>query len=235
MTGMAPLQPRPPNPRDAQRSSEPSRSKPQDREFKLPKEKEGNKEQPKEEVIEAFEKDQRGMVEGVLQQQQAIDARLSQEASGEISKVSTTELVKAADQIAKIIKQMVEAIRVGSIEGKQVTNIELKQSADFLSQANINITQLGDGRIAVAISNLSDANLATAIAAVEQNKQALDKLSSDLQVKGIALTEVRIGDQIVFTTTTGAQKPLEAAPLGTSQEGYRERDQEKEKEEENPR
>lgn len=233
---MSPLQPRQPSPRETEKSSAPS-GRPKEREFNLPGERE--REKPSDEVVEAFEKEKKSLVDEEKEAQARMAAMqtpldLKQpglEAAKELSKteaISPFEAQKGVDQIARLIKQMVEAMRIGTVEGRQITSIDLKQSTDFLSQANLTMTTLAEGRIAVSISNLDQANMIKAINAVEQNKVLLDKLSTDLQAKGIILAEVRIGETVVYEATPGGVT-FETTSLGAQAEGFRER-QEREQE-----
>lgn len=215
--------------RETHRSSEPQKQKGREREFKLPRDdKEGTKEEPTDEVIEAFEKEKKTIPADVASMMQA-----SLESKGDAAKISmaqgalAAEATKAIDQVAKLIKQMVETLRVGSVEGKQITSIDLKTSNDFLSNANLMITQLGEGKISVSFSNMTDANMAKAISAVEQNKAQLEKLVADLQAKGISLAELRIGDQTIALPVVREATTPPIAPMGTTQEGYREKQDER--------
>ncbi len=148
--------------------------------------------------------------------------------------------VQAASQIRAIIMKTVETMAVGKVGATDIAHLDLKagEVPGAFAGASLNIAKTGNELTVNFTHFATPAMEAQAINLVEHNKEQLAQLVQALQVKGIQITELNVGNRsIALPKVEPLPSPMKisSSELGTQADRQRQREEKQDKDQSGPK
>lgn len=168
----------------------------------------------------AMQRKQQGLEQSVEASEQAVANSSAIEAKGQIQ------------QVARLIQNMVETMRVGQIDGKDFASLDLKKGAEVppaFAGSNLTVSYQDNG-ITIRFDNfMTPQQQNEAITLIEKNKEQLLEMVQNLNAKNIQVTELAIGTHTVALPRVAPLPPPFQAPPAPESE-TRQQDQRRDRE-----
>lgn len=174
------------------RDEEPRRSRKnreRDKDFRLPEKKE--------------QSSKKNLFDLAAEGQGKLKQELSQEKIESLKGVEKTSGIEAkaqVSQIGKLIQQMVNSMRIGTVGGKEFASMSLSKDPSVpqaFAGSNLTLSFRENGLVIRFDNFTTPQQQEIALNMVEQNKEQLTQMIQALQAKNIQVAELNIGDRKV--------------------------------------
>lgn len=216
-----PNQPSPPPPSRGHRDREPSHEKGRSKkDFRLPSKKDEEEKKKSLFDLAGGQADIRELQEEIEQERAA--------ATKEASAISATQTKAAMQAVSQLIQRLVAEMRVGEVNSKNFTSLDLKATPEIpqaFAGSNLTLSYQANSLVIHFDNFMTPQQENNAITLIEKNKEQLLEMVQALQAKNISLHELSIGKHVVQLPRVQPLPPPFQSPQAAGAETRREREE----------